>query len=317
MTGFRSMNVVALAVVVAATVGWGLWVGRGPDADSAWSQLTDPAPRPGASPVPTATAAEAVGPDAHIASSSSRADQILVQLVPRGRIAAVTAISQKNDPITYSGLPAIPSLDDVESILATNPDLVVVNGFFDPRRVARLQEAGLRVHDLGPLDDLAGFLADIRELGAVVGAARRADELATSFSDRMRQVAADIPAADRPRGLYLAQFGGKLYGGARGTSYHDVLVHGGMVDAAAHLEGWPELDPETVLDIDPAFLVTGSGMREVLCGHVGIRVLDACAQPGHVIEVDPRHLGDPGLGMLDAAEAIRRAVHGPPRPPEE
>jgi iron complex transport system substrate-binding protein len=256
------------------------------------------------------------GPEVRrIASSSSRADQILVRLIPRDRIAAVTAISQKNDPITFFGLPTIPSLDDVEAILSTNPDLVVVNGFFDPRRVARLRENGLRVRDLGPLDDLDGFVADILELGDLVGRPARARDLARGFVDRMRQVAADVPPNERPRAMYLAQFGGKLYGGASGTSYHDVLVHGGLVDAAAHLEGWPELDPETVLGIAPDYIVTSAGMGPVLCAHVGIAELRACEDPARVVEVEAKHLGDPGLGMLDAAEAIRRAVHGAPKPP--
>lgn len=309
MSRFRAFNGVAAGTVVALTALWGLWVELGDAPPAVLS--TEPA-------APTGAADEADGDRGarRIASCTTRGDQILVRLVPREEIAAVTAISAANDPVTYSGLPVIPSLDDVEAILSVQPDLVIVSGFFDPRRIARLEEAGLRVVDLGPLDDLEGFLDDVRQLGRVVGREGRAEELARSFLARMRQVAADVPDEARPRGMYLAPFGGKLYGGARGTSYHDVLVHGGLVDAAEAFEGWPELDPETVLEIDPSVLVTTAGMGTALCRHVGLEALTACGPTGRIVEVEAEHLGDPGLGMLPAAETIRRGVHGPPHPPE-
>jgi iron complex transport system substrate-binding protein len=297
---FGALNGSVAATIAAVTVALGIGASRR-GAERAWSELT--ADR------------SAVAGTVRVASSSSRADQILLRLLPRTSIVAVTEISRKNDPATYAGLPTIASLDDVESILAVDPQLVIVNGFFDPRRVARLREAGLVVHDLGPLDDLDGFLADIRELGRLLEVEDRAERLAQSFSARMRQVAADVAKHERPRAMYLAEFGGKLYGGASGTSYHDVLVHAGLVDAATQLEGWPELDPETVLALDPEILVTSTGMSAVVCRHVGLDALRACSGGGRTVEIEARHLGDPGLGMLDAAEALRRAVHGPPRPP--
>jgi len=316
VSAFRVLNAVAVGVVFGATLAWALtWGRRAGDARGGASKTSSSMRGVDASPSASPSDLETLPADARIASSSSRADQILLRLVRRERIAAVTAISQRNDPITYSGLQTIESLDDVESILDVRPDVVIVNGFFDPRRVARLRESGLVVHDLGPLDDLDGFVADIREVGALVGAEGRARRLARSIVDRMRQVAADIPSAARPAGIYLAQFGGKLYGGARGTSYHDVIIHGGLLDAARGLKGWPELDPETVLGIDPDYLVTSAGMGEALCDYVGLGELKACRAPDRVIEIPQQALGDPGLGMLDAAEALRRAVHGPPEPP--
>jgi iron complex transport system substrate-binding protein len=117
--------------------------------------------------------------------------------------------------------------------------------------------------------------------------------------------------------MYLGTHGGQLFGGTRGTSYHDVLVHGGLVDAAAErYEGWPALTSEQVLELDPELLVTAEGKADELCHIPGLERLRPCRGEGRIVEVPAAVLIDPGTPMLEAAEAVRRAVHGPPPDPE-
>jgi iron complex transport system substrate-binding protein len=251
-----------------------------------------------------------------IVSASTVADALLLDLCEPDRIAAFTARSARAtvSGYRYAGKPAI-DLSHVEGVLALHPDLVLVNVVGDPHRVARLRDAGVVVFDLGEMRGLSTLIPNIRDVSALVGHPERGERFVRELLERMNAVAADIPPAARKTGVYLSIYGGRPFGGAAGTSYHDVLVAAGLVDAAADARDWPQYTAEQILEMDPQVIVTHDGMRQSLCQHAGFAMLRACQRPGGVVEVDDTLLGDPGPSMAQAAQAVRDRVYGPPAGP--
>src|SRR5262249_34211077 len=93
---------------------------------------------------------------------------------------------------------------DVDKILALEPDLVLTFSDLQADIVAALIRRNVAVHAFNQRD-LAGVLAMIRTLGALVGAQAAADALARSYEQRLaavRQRAADGP---RPR-IYFEEW---------------------------------------------------------------------------------------------------------------
>ncbi len=253
-----------------------------------------------------------------ILSGSHVADHLVVSLCERERILAVSGNGFPGavDPAKFAGIPVFDRLSDVEALIELGPDLVVVNNFVSEGAVAQLRGAGLEVFDLGEMHGLDSFLEDARAVAAVIGAPERGERFASSFRARMRSVAADVPESARPLGMYLGPMGDFFYGGARETSYHDVLVHAGLRDAAAAHVGWPSFTTEQILELDPEVLLTSSGNGAVICGRPGFERLRVCRGEGRIVELPQELLVDPGAPMLEAAEALRREVHGEPRSPE-
>ncbi|MBO6937965.1 MAG: ABC transporter substrate-binding protein [Deltaproteobacteria bacterium] len=246
-----------------------------------------------------------------IASATTIGDQVLDGILEPERLIAVTGESQRNalEPWRHEGRAVIEDLEDLETLIALDPDLVVVANVAEARRVARLREAGLEVFDIGG-DSGAEALGTItRTLGRLVGAPERAEAMATRFEQRMAAVAE--PGASRPGALYVGSWGNQLFGGATGTSYHDVLVAAGLRDVAAEagLTGWPTYDAERLLVMDPEWLVIPASNRGAFCGRERFANLRACRED-RVAAIDDAILGDPGYGMLPAAEALHRRVFG-------
>ena len=247
-----------------------------------------------------------------ILSGSSTADWLLSELCEPDRVLAVTTRSRETAPWRYrfAGKPVVGSLENIETLLSMKPDLLILDSFGDPRRVARLREQGLQVFDLGQMRGVSSLLTAMRRVGALMGRASRAEQLARRYERSLTSLAADIPENRRPRAIYLGAYGDKLFGGAGGTAYHDILIYGGLRDAAAErFDGFPDYSPEQVLAIDPDVIVTHTGAGNLLCHHAGLRELRACQRAGAIIEVDGFTLNDPGLGILEAAEAIANVVH--------
>lgn len=248
-----------------------------------------------------------------IASLGMESDALLSELCERDRLVAASTYHRGVVVLRLAGLPRLPGLDDLEAVLRLEPDLVLVSSGADQLdRIARLRQAGLTVCDLGSQRGLASLLPNARLLGVLIGADERAARFVASFTTRLGNVAARLPAdAPRPRALYVGVYGRDLYGGGDGTSYHDLITAAGLRDAAeGRFSGWPKLSIEEVIAIDPDVLVLATGSATTLRALPGAEAIRAVVD-GRLLVLDEGLLEDPALGLLDAAEALFRLAHPP------
>jgi iron complex transport system substrate-binding protein len=254
-----------------------------------------------------------------IASTSGYADELLLALAEPERIVALSGqgLRSSPDPFRYGARALISGPGDLELLLQLRVDLVLITHFGGQADLARASEAGIEVFDLGDMRGLLTLEENVRALAKLLGDPARGERLWRSWSQQLSAVARDVPQAERKDAMYVAVYANKIYGGTRGTSYHDVLTAAGLHDvAAAQFRDWPQYDPEQLLSLDPPLIVTEGGMSEQLCSHTWLRSLRAC-KPGEsrpfsgVIEISRNLMGSAGLGMLDAALELRALVYPP------
>jgi iron complex transport system substrate-binding protein len=186
--------------------------------------------------------------------------------------------------------------------LALKPDLVVVSGGVTPA-VTRLHDAGITVFMLGDLTGWTQCAKIIVDFGRLLCVEERAARLLARHEARLAAVAAQALAV-RPRALWVAVIGDRLYGGTIGTSYHDLLIRAGCSDVAAgRYTAWPEYSFEDVLMLNPEIIVTATGQGDVLRRRSGADRLH-----GRIIELPEAVAGDPGLGLVDAVEQLHAAL---------
>src|SRR5215510_2953478 len=100
---------------------------------------------------------------------------------------------------------------DIPKILALEPDLVLAFSDLQAGIVADLVRSGVAIHVFNQRD-VAGILAMVRTLGAIVGAAERADALAASFEKRLADIAAMPRTAPKPK-VYFEEWDDPLISG--------------------------------------------------------------------------------------------------------
>jgi len=247
-----------------------------------------------------------------IVSINTVADALLLELVERERIAAVTDYMAKThtDAWRFAGVPFVEDSQQLERIVAFAPDLVLTNPYAPEPFVARLRESGLAVFDLGAMSGIGATRQQALVLGALLDERERAERLVARID---RELGALDAAVDEPvPGMYLAVFGDSVLGGTAGTNYADVLRYGGVRDLAAEagFTAWPDYEPEQLLALDPPLIVTSDGMADAIREHALLSQLAACGPNGRIVEIDETLLGDPGLGVIEAARRVQRAVHG-------
>jgi iron complex transport system substrate-binding protein len=87
---------------------------------------------------------------------------------------------------------------DIPKILALEPDLVLTFSDLQAPIAAELIRAGVAVHAFNHRD-IAGILAMIRTVGALVGAVDKAEGLARRYESRLDDVAALVRGRPKPK----------------------------------------------------------------------------------------------------------------------
>ena len=100
---------------------------------------------------------------------------------------------------------------DIPKILNLAPDLVLAFSDLQADIVADLVRAGVAIHVFNQRD-IAGILAMIRTLGALVGAAEEADRLAMSYEQRLASIASTARPSPKPK-VYFEEWDDPLISG--------------------------------------------------------------------------------------------------------
>jgi iron complex transport system substrate-binding protein len=162
---------------------------------------------PAASPAPA--------PPRRVASMNLSADEVLVEILPPGRLVSVTRWADEPGTSNIVGRvpPSVARIHkvDMERLVSLAPELVVVSEYTDADFLRLLERSGIRHHRMKGLSSPAGVRAAILDLARVVGAPAEARRLVARYDATLLNLRQRLEGARRPRVLYWA--GGMTAGG--------------------------------------------------------------------------------------------------------
>jgi iron complex transport system substrate-binding protein len=224
----------------------------------------------------------------------------------------VVGVSRYCDfPPAATMLPRVGGFTDpsLEAILALSPDLVVgARGPSNRGVVETLASLGIATAfpPDGTLDDVR---ASIRDLGARVGAGRRAEALVAAIDADLLAIRTAL-GGRRPVRTLVVLGSRPLSVAGPGGFLDDVLRAAGGENVVRDGPPWPTIGVERVLDLAPEVIVeAGLGMG----GEPG---LDWSRWPsipavrdGRVVRIDDVRLLRPGPRVAEAVALLARALH--------
>lgn len=203
---------------------------------------------------------------------------------------------------------------NIEEIVALTPDLVLTYSDLQADIAAQLIRRGIAVHAFTHYD-LAGIFAMMRMLGALVGAAEKADALARSLEQRVAAVAADTGGA-RPR-VYFEEWFEPLIAGSLWVSELIEIAGGTDVfsDKAEHQAATGRfVTPEEVVAAAPDIIIGSWCGKQFKPDQVkarpGFGAIPA-VQRGQLHEINSTLILQPGPAALtDGLDALRAIISG-------
>jgi iron complex transport system substrate-binding protein len=265
----------------------------------------------------TSGTAAAEGPR-RVASLNLTADELLVEMLPPQRLAAVTRWADDPDMSGVAGRvpPGAVRMPraDLERLIALSPDLVVVSEYTDADFLRLVEKSGLRHHRMRGLETLAGIRAAVLDLGRAVGAEAEAARIVLRYDAVLAELARRLAGSPRPRVLYW----GEPHTAGAGTAIGSLIEGGGGTNVARELglAGIVPLAGERAFGADPdVFLVTaGSGAATALRRHPLLSRTRAVRE-GRLVEMPNRLLVALSDRAADAAWWLASRLH-PSRVPE-
>ncbi|MGA0598836.1 cobalamin-binding protein [Enterovirga sp. CN4-39] len=202
---------------------------------------------------------------------------------------------------------------NIPKILALEPDLVLTFSDLQATIVADLVRAGIAVHAFNQRT-LAGILAMIRTLGALVGAGEKAEALAAGFERRIEDIRGTSAGHPRPR-VFFEEWDDPLISGIGWVS--ELIEVAGGEDVFGHLrEAGAARDrivlPDQVIAAAPDLILASWCGKKVVPERIRARPgWDAvpAVRNGRIVEIKSPLILQPGPAALtDGLDAIRRAI---------
>lgn len=139
--------------------------------------------------------ARASDPPRRIVSLNMCTDQLLIELVARERIAAVSYLA--TDRTLSAAASQLTGLKQVrgtaEEVLALNPDLVIAGEYTTGATVELLKRLGQRVLVVPMASDFDGMRKTIREMAAALGEVQRGEDVLSAFDERLAGARSLVP----------------------------------------------------------------------------------------------------------------------------
>jgi iron complex transport system substrate-binding protein len=196
--------------------------------------------------------AVAAAPPSRIVSLKLCTDGLLLDLVPRSRIASVSYLSETPDNAYLwpqaKGIPV--NHGTAEEVLLLRPDLVLADDYTSPAVLSFLAQAKIPLVHVPDANNFAQIRTALRIVAKAVDAVPRGETLIAVMDAKLRRLAATEPK----RTIRIAGWGNGGYVPGPGTLFNAILTAAGGVNIMRHNAS---LDTEQLLLARPDLLAYG------------------------------------------------------------
>jgi len=198
-----------------------------------------------------------------IVSVTLPTDEILLSLVSKSRIAAVTAFAEDPSLSNVVGqvidVPVKLAQMNAEVILSLKPDIVFVADWSDAAAVKQLRSAGLVVYQFKSPSTVKEIQSRIAAIGVAVGEEDAAKKLSQWMDTRLAAVAAKLAGLASDKRLSVMDYTTWGTSMGAGSSWDEIVRLAGLKSAVASLKADQyssvSVSKELLLQLDPDILM--------------------------------------------------------------
>jgi iron complex transport system substrate-binding protein len=211
---------------------------------------------------------------------------------------------------------------DVERIVELNPDLVIMDRYFDLTPpgfwLSKLEEVGVTVVVLYA-KDLEDVIDDIELVGHATGSQRKATDLVNALEERINAViekVANITEEAKPRVFSIDWYDGESdpWTSGIGTFADDIVKLAGGINIAGVKSGFFQMDLEAIIWANPQIVLVIEDYNwptptyESIVSDQRLQSIEAL-QNNAIDEIDANLVSRPGPRLVDGLEETAKMLH--------
>ncbi|WP_435101364.1 PGF-CTERM-anchored ABC transporter substrate-binding protein [Halarchaeum sp. P4] len=194
---------------------------------------------------------------------------------------------------------------DQEKVVSLEPDLVLAPDTISNETVQKLRAANLTVYHYPPADSIDTIKQQTLTTGTLVGACDGANETVAEMESKLETVRNAVEGEDRPRVIYTF-FG---YTAGNNTFINKIIETAGGTNVAAEagISGYAEINPETIVNQNPEWIIRNS-QNPTVPKTAAYNSTDA-VKNGNVIVLDYNYLNQPAPRVVQPITRLAKAMH--------
>jgi iron complex transport system substrate-binding protein len=205
---------------------------------------------------------------------------------------------------------------DVESVIATEPDLIFITDMQVNEILPALENLGQNVIVIDPrsLDEV---LDSIILIGEVSDTSDKAEQIVDDLSERISNITektSGMSDDERLRVFYVMWHDPLMTVGGD-TRIHELIETAGGTNIYGDTVGYPTVELETLVEANPQVIIAGTAMGEGADAPYNFAMTEArleasdARKNGMVYEINTDLTGRPSERMIDALELLAEMIH--------
>lgn len=259
----------------------------------------------------------------HIVSLTLGSDEILLGLVNKNRILALTKYAEdagiSNVSAEAAGVAERATMEQLESVIALKPDLVILDTWADAKYVKQLRDAGINVYAFKTPSNIEEQKTTIAEIANITGAAAKGQEILDWMDAKLNEVESKL-AHLKPEEKRTVMDYGELGSSGKGTNFDDIVTRAGLINviSKAGMEGWPVISKEKIIEFNPEIIILPSwyydqknslqGMKDSLKNDKSLQTVKAISDD-RLISVPNPHISAISQYVVLAVEDVAKAAY--------
>lgn len=242
--------------------------------------------------------------------------EIVYALGRQDRLKGVTTFS--DFPEAAKRLPKIGSYihPDIERVVFLAPDLCIAVKDGNPRQVVmRIEEMGIPVYAVNPRC-LESVMASIIDIGGLLEASEKAEEIVADMRQRMDRVAAGVAGIKERPGVFFQINASPVVSAGHDTFIHELIVRAGGRNLAGDQPSYPRFTMEQVLLLSPDIIIvttmSGKGESDAVVDRWRQWSRLPAVRNDRIFVVDSGLFDRPGPRLIDALELLAQLIHPEP-----
>jgi len=208
---------------------------------------------------------------------------------------------------------------NVEKVISLSPDLVlahasVAESSFDA--FEQIKQADINVYFVSDAQTIEETYGSIEEIGKVTGMRDEAEDVIATMQvefAKIRAIAETIPETEKRSVLFEISPEPEIFTAGHGTFFNELIEFVNAINAAGDLDGWAQIDPEAIIELNPDVILTIYGsyvdnaVKQVLTRD-GFSEVQAIKNE-QVFDIDEDIVSRPGPRLVEGARLIAESVY--------
>jgi len=208
---------------------------------------------------------------------------------------------------------------NVEQVMSLDPDLVLAHASSAESShdvFEQLENADIPVYVVRDAQSIEETYASIEDIGQATGASDQAEQLITDMQEgfaAIEEKVEQIQEEDRKSVFIEISPEPEIFTGGKGTFFNELIGLVQADNAAGDQEGWVQLDPEAIVELNPDVILTTYGSfvenpEEQVLSREGFGDVTAIKEE-QVFDVDEDIVSRPGPRLVDGTKEIAKVVY--------